>query len=453
MSKFEYPRLRRDDIIGVLADLQIATISEADLIHPNPDFISDLYTKLLFHLDFLQEDHWQVEFVALEQLDNPDHHLDSFRTTNLFNKIKGVVAAVDCPKTFTLGDLIKPDADRTELFLSALLNFCIHRNGKMNLLRPVVEDLTLLDEQRQELDAKIPQFNAEITEFNESREREMPLVQEVDAKVKELRQTIPGLNNHQMSLKASIRKLKERAKEMDEKISSAEFALVQNVQENANIRSKIVQSPDKLQRALEEKKSVRDETKNAERAAMQTFQEKTAIVEVYTKACKKMSKHFAQMQAIQEQVNSAKLIEKDGKVLKVKRSDEGVLEKSLEPKLVELQGKADQLDVLKKQLERERDLKYEEATKELNNVKLELELKRHDLEARPKKIEAVVAEADTITVKINSVKESGAAKQQELGRKCEEIVREFYRYSSSIGNLLPRIEVESGVDQGRSRST
>ena len=30
-------------------------------------------------------------------------------------------------------------------------------------------------------------------------------------------------------------------------ISSAEFALVQSVQENANLRSKIIQSPDKLQ--------------------------------------------------------------------------------------------------------------------------------------------------------------------------------------------------------------
>ncbi|KAA8545519.1 hypothetical protein F0562_020303 [Nyssa sinensis] len=443
MSKFEYPRLRRDEIIGVLADAQIATISEAHLTHPNPDFVSDLYTKLLFHLDSLQEDHGQVDFAALEQLENPDLHVDSVRTMNLFNKIKEVVAAVDCPKKFTLKDMIKPDADRTELFLSAMLNFCIHRDAKMNLLRPIVEDLTLLDEKRQELETRISQLNGEITEFNESREREMPLVQEVDAKVKELRQTIPGLNNHQMSLKASIRKMKERAKEMDEKISSAEFALVQSVQENANLRSKIVQSPDKLQRALEEKKSVRDETKNAERAAMQTFQEKAAIVEVYTKACKKMSKHFAQMQAIQEQVNSAKSIEKDVKVLKVKLSDEGVLEKSLEAKLAERQGKADQLDELKKQLEKERDLKCEEATKELNNVKLELELKRRDLEARQKKIEAVVAEVDAMTAKINSVKESGAAKQQELCRKCEEIAREVCLPLMPTYNSVLRVHVSA----------
>jgi uncharacterized coiled-coil DUF342 family protein len=46
-------------------------------------------------------------------------------------------------------------------------------------------------------------------------------VQEVDAKVKELRmrQTIPTLNNKQMSLKTSLKNLKEKNVEMDEKVS------------------------------------------------------------------------------------------------------------------------------------------------------------------------------------------------------------------------------------------
>ncbi|CAK9139885.1 unnamed protein product [Ilex paraguariensis] len=37
---------------------------------------------------------------------------------NLFHKIREVVAALECPKKFTLKDLIKPDSDRTELFLT-----------------------------------------------------------------------------------------------------------------------------------------------------------------------------------------------------------------------------------------------------------------------------------------------------------------------------------------------
>ncbi|KAM7478870.1 hypothetical protein LguiA_027083 [Lonicera macranthoides] len=446
MSKFEYPRLSRHEIVGILAESQIAVISEAELIHPNPDFMFNLYARILIYIDILKEDQEMVDFEALKHFENPDLHTVSVKTMDVFLKIKEFVADLECPKRFYLQDLVKPQADRTELFLSALLNFVLHRETKMNLLRPVVEDLALGDGRLSELESRISQLNAEIAEYNESRESELPLIQEVDVKVKELRQTISGLNNHQMSLKASIKKMKEKAKEMDEKISSAEFALVQSAQENANLRSKIVQSPDKLQRALEEKKSIRIEAKNAERASMQSFQEKAATREVYTKACKKMSKHLTQMQAIQEQVNSAKSIEKNVKILKSKLDDEAVLDKSLEAKRVERQGKADQLGEIRKQLEKEVELNCKEATKELNNVKSEMESKRRDLASRQRSVEPVLVEADAVNGNIKSVKESGAAKQQELLHKCEVIKREFYRYSNSIGKVLEKIGVEKDVE-------
>ncbi|KAI7993009.1 hypothetical protein LOK49_LG12G00196 [Camellia lanceoleosa] len=92
-----------------------------------------------------------------------------------------------------------------------------------------------------------------------------------------------------------------------------------------------------------------------------------------------------------------------------------MIDKSLEAKLVERQGKVEQLDEIRKQLEKERDFRCEEATKELNNVKLEVESMRRDLESRQAKIAAVVAEVDTINMKINSIKESGAVTRQELG--------------------------------------
>ena len=62
------------------------------------------------------------------------------------------------------------------------------------------------------------QLDAEIADCSEARERERPLVEEVEVKVKELRQTIPSLNNQQMSLRASFRKMKEKVTEMDEKV-------------------------------------------------------------------------------------------------------------------------------------------------------------------------------------------------------------------------------------------
>lgn len=116
----------------------------------------------------------------------------------------------------------------------------------------------------------------------------------------------------------------------------------------------------------------------------------------------------------------------------------------------------EQLDELRKQLEKEQNLKCEEAAKELNNVKLQVELRRHELEARQSKVEAEAAEVvlfhimiltlvqvslpeivrhpcfllafnfqvDATTLKTNAVKVSGAAKQEELARKIEEIMKE-----------------------------
>lgn len=52
----------------------------------------------------------------------------------------------------------------------------------------------------------------------------------------------------------------------------------------------------------------------------------------------------------------------------------------------------EQWDELRKQLEKERDFKCEEAAKELNNVKLAVESRRHELEARQRKVEAQAAE-------------------------------------------------------------
>lgn len=61
-------------------------------------------------------------------------------------------------------------------------------------------------------------MNAELEKINEARERELPFIQEEEAKVKELHQTIASLNNQQAALRVSLRKLKEKTGEMDEKV-------------------------------------------------------------------------------------------------------------------------------------------------------------------------------------------------------------------------------------------
>lgn len=434
----------------MLAESQIANISEADLLHPNPDFICNLYNHILLHMNTLHEDEDQVEFEALEKLESPDYHVHTVPVINLYNRIQQLVAAVDCPRVFTPKDLIKPEAERTELFLSALLNFLLHRDTKLNLLKPIGDDLDLFEERKLAAESRISELNAEIAECEELRASELPHVQELNSKIKELHQTISNLNKHQMNLKTDIKQLKEKVKVMDEKISDAEFALVQSVQENANLRSKIVQSPDKLQRALEEKKLVQIDVKNAERAVMQAFQDKSATLEAYSKAHKKLSKHFAAMQAVQDQINSAKSVDKDVKVLKSKLSDQEVAIKSLEAELVALESRVDQLKEMKRQVEKEKALSHEDATKELNNLKLDVESKRRELEQRHRLVESLVSQADALISRKKIAEEETEAKMQKLYHKCEEIVTEFNNYSKVISDSVVASEAGQKVIKKRS---
>ncbi|RWR75957.1 Kinetochore protein Nuf2 [Cinnamomum micranthum f. kanehirae] len=282
---YSFPLLPAGEMVSSLSQLHILTFKSEDLSNPTFDIVSSIYTAILSHLDPLGEDLSNADFGALELLENPDGHFTSVRVLNLYHKMTDLIAS-SCSMDFTLKDLLFLKRDRTAL-------------------------------------------NKEILNHEEMSKMEQPIIQEVEAEVKELQQTIQSLNKQQMSLKASFRTVNDKTKEIDDKISSAEFELGKHAQEFSKLQSKIVQSPDKLQRALEEKKSIRAEAKNAERAAMQCFQERSSTVEVYLKACKKLSKHLVEMQALQEQVNYAKAVDKDVKVLKAKLSDEGVLDMSV----------------------------------------------------------------------------------------------------------------------------
>ncbi|KAJ0969184.1 hypothetical protein J5N97_022061 [Dioscorea zingiberensis] len=446
-STFTCPEMPAAEIISILAQTGIAVLKTEDLAAPTAELMCSLYANFLSYLDPLGDDlDGQIGFSALELLENPDHHAESIRIFNLYRKVKDFLSSIRFGN-FTLRDLLKPDPRRTAQILSTIINFVFYREDKLNMLQPIVDQFPAYEERRIELEEKIAQLNKEILDHEVACQMEEPIVQELDAEVKQLRQTIQNYNKQQMSLKALFKELKDKSDTINEKISHADFVLSECAQENSKLLSKIVQSPDKLQRALDEKKSKRVEVKNSERSAMQIVQEKTSTLEAYSKAFDKMSKHFAQVQAIQEQVNSAKVVDKDVKALKAKLGDQGVLNMSLEAKIVERQGKAKQSEDLFKVMEKERDAKNSEATQKLESVRAEMEWKLQCLEPRERKAEAMVGKGEMLLSEADSIKEAAKVQQQELLAKQEEVVHAFHDYSNLIMPFFQR--AESAVEKGK----
>ncbi|KAG4957683.1 hypothetical protein JHK85_044063 [Glycine max] len=123
--------------VTILVLLQIANMTEQDFTNPIPDFISDLYTLLLIHLNilleslsrfsfrtffnstflthililfiFCREDKEQVKFHAVEHLQNPDFHVESVRAFKLYNQINEVLTTLECQRKFSQPDLLMPN--------------------------------------------------------------------------------------------------------------------------------------------------------------------------------------------------------------------------------------------------------------------------------------------------------------------------------------------------------
>ncbi|MBA0803436.1 hypothetical protein Gohar_013645 [Gossypium harknessii] len=102
---------------------------------------------------------------------------------------------------------------------------CVKPQLYQFLLKPMsdseVEEFHEYFDQLEEINfhhISVMQLNAEIAGYSEAREREFPLVQEVESKVKELYEMIVSLNSNHISLRISFRNLNEKTRQMDEKV-------------------------------------------------------------------------------------------------------------------------------------------------------------------------------------------------------------------------------------------
>ncbi|XP_042471252.1 kinetochore protein NUF2 homolog [Zingiber officinale] len=453
MSTFSFPERPVSEIINWLAETGIASLKPEDLAKPSADLVTAIYSNFLSFVDPLNEDsNSQIAFDALQFLENPDHHVDAIRIHNLYRQIKKMLSSIRF-ESFNLRDLIKPEPKRTMQILSTIVNFILYREEKLRMLQPIVDQFPAYEERRAELDAKIDELNQLILDHEVRRQTEESAVQQLNAEVKELRQTIQNYNKQQVSLKIMAKSIKEKTDAINEKISKADFELVKNAQENSKLSSKLVQSPDKLRRALEEKKSYLADLKNSQRLANQSVHEKTLTMEVYSKAYEKLAKHLSRMQALQEQVNSTKTLEKQVKALKAKRSDDEASIMALDAKIVEKQCKLKESEELIKVSEKERDDRCAEETQRLNQVRAEIEWKLQCLEPREKKVEAMVSEAATLRSEAEQVRQTGKAEQQEIFSKFEEIIQEFKNYLNVMDPMVERLKVVMQKESSGSTNT
>ncbi|KAG2533854.1 hypothetical protein PVAP13_9NG008700 [Panicum virgatum] len=321
----------------------------------------------------------------------------------------------------TFRDLTRPEPRRVVYILSAIVNYLHFRHEKLALLNPIAEEFSSVDERLPEGKARIAE---KVKENHASKEQmDEPAVQQLQAEVNALKQKIQEYNTKQLALRGRAKSIDEKKEGILAKISQADFELMKRSQENSKLLSKIVQSPEKFQKNLEEKKGVRDELKTLEKMAMHKVQDKTNALEMYTKVCEKLSKHLSKIDALHETSTSAKASEKEVKALKAKISDQSLEMKTLHIKADEWRSKVHETEDRLKAKEKEKDQRIGENKQKMAALKSEAESELNCLADRERETEEKVAKAADLRSQADAVGAAGRKKREEIfatfGQVCE----------------------------------
>ncbi|XBH76852.1 hypothetical protein VPH35_103425 [Triticum aestivum] len=476
-SGFHFPLLPPAKIAEQLVEFDVAPFANLRAEHiasPQPDLLPGVLGRFFDYFVDAPGDGegGQLGFSELEVLDNPEHHEEAIRLLRLYSKSQAFLESIHY-RDLTLADFTHPTPRRVVEVLSALINFLLYRHDKTELLQPIVSESSDYHERDLELKARIAQVfpvrslcsspvrgNAhratsesyscvlvslvqvqkEIADHELAEQMEEPMAQQLEVDVNALQQKVQVYNKQQLALRAKAAAISDKKEEIDMKITQADFELTKHAQENSKLRSKLVKSPEKVQRALEEKKSARAKLKESEKIATQNAQEKTGTLEIRNKAHEKLVKQHSKIQDVHEQLAAAKTVEKEVKTRKAKLNDESVSVMSFEAQIVEWKGKVHEMEERLKAKVKERNQIIADENQKLGALSSETEVKLQCLEPREKKVEAMIAKASKLCSETASARTSATAQQQKIHAKFNNIVKAFNTYMDSVDPFLERVE-------------
>ncbi|CAD6335011.1 unnamed protein product [Miscanthus lutarioriparius] len=411
-SSYSFPLFEPAEIEAALHSYGIApstSLCAEDIVHPQPGFVAEVL--YLFLLNFVgDEPDEQLQFQALQVLDNPEHHMRALRLSRIYKRANAFLQSIQF-RDLNLRDLLRADGPRVVLILSALINFLLFRREKLALLEPIVQEYGALDKRQRELRAKIDELSKAKEDHLLKEQVEAPMVQQLEKEVNALKQRLHDYNREQLSLRHASKALDEKRGDTAEGINQADFELVKVMQEKEKLSAKIVLPLKSFRRNLEEKKAVRDELKNLEKMAMQNVQEKTDTLEMYTKVSEKLAKHLSKISAVLDKSAAAKASEKDVKAHKEKISDQNLEIKALHNKAAEWEMKVLENEAKLKAKEKERDQRVGE---------------------NKGKMTALKSEGSELCSQADSVAEAGRKKIEEIYGKYDQVCEATKMYMDGM---------------------
>ncbi|KAL1722710.1 Nuf2 family-domain-containing protein [Schizophyllum commune] len=247
--------MEKDDIIGALNGWQLS-VNEIQLTRPTPDFVRNIYRSCLEHITAINEEPIQSAVTdafmdtGIDETRAKDLYATALSDNILLYHLTRLASAARI-EDFNSKDLTNPDPDRTNVLLSAFINFikfteqfCHEPFTKiMHSADKVVQERRAAEDDLSRINQEIKVIKAKIAE-------DEPRCEQLRAENKKLHTEMLGIKEIQSVHAQDTQRLKEEKEVLLQRMQAMTAEIDSKRSEVARTRSRIVQSPDRMKRAI-----------------------------------------------------------------------------------------------------------------------------------------------------------------------------------------------------------
>ncbi|XP_070579310.1 kinetochore protein Nuf2-like [Ptychodera flava] len=249
MPHYECPTLTAPEILANLDEFFGGDVhyNEADLLKPQPHKIRQLYADLLSvsNIGVRPENFTIMPVHGMHSVQSPELHEESYPlvTFSLIMQRVLVACGVD---DFKIWDITSPKPKRTARFLSALINWKKLTDDRMKVYEKIKEDSALLQEKRVELLAAKDEIKSKINKIKAAQAEKAPQVEQLQQEIEEMDSKMAEMLKHQGEVQLEVQQIKADIADKTARTDQIKCREVANKEEAEKIRSRIVQSPEKM---------------------------------------------------------------------------------------------------------------------------------------------------------------------------------------------------------------
>jgi len=159
----------------------------------------------------------QAAASVVSPLEHPDLHLESVSLVAFYRLILQLMSEVGI-EDFSLRDLIRPEAGRFRLILSAVINFAKFREEQLSVFEEFSRRADEALEQRQKLGKRQDELKSRVGVIRAKRADEEPMVNRLKEEIAQSIQELRNLKKKQTDLSSELDALKSHRGETSEKL-------------------------------------------------------------------------------------------------------------------------------------------------------------------------------------------------------------------------------------------